>query len=670
MKAREGVLKQIDLDYAYGLAKAMESFRSNPVLGYRTAGSRAEFETGEMLRAEMARIGLKQVRKEPVAVDGWEFKEAVLAYTPPGGRRREIQLGAYQTTCVTRGFETFELLYLGRGAARDYEGVDAAGKLVLVEINQRDEWWINYPVYQAHLKGARGVIAVQRGGYGEIADEALNAQDIAGPEDAPAFSISRRDAQPLIALMAGGRALPVALRADSRVTRNTVTYNITGVIPGRHPERKVLLSAHYDSYFSGFQDDNTAVAMMLGIAKALLDSGYQPRNTLVFCAMAAEEWGVADSYFDWSTGAYEQVFTLHPEWAGQVIADLNFELPALAHGTRARIRSCYEYTRFLKEFLGELPALTQAYPEETQVTAPIETWSDDFSMAIGGIPSMVNDFTGGSFMATHYHSQFDSDAYYDPQVYRLHHELFALLVLALDETAVVPLCFSPVMARGAEGIDPSLAAGETGTRLVALKALFTRRREEADAAYEKAATLNRRYARLLAAGEEEAAEAVYQAARPLEARLLKSFKALQDALVRIDWYGNVAYPLELAGQNLRLMRGAAEDLAAGDIAAALGKLYRVDNNAYAFMFDEAVYTHFSDYVLNQPKERLKWGGGRLMPHANLYRLVKALLAKEAAGDADFEGETLALRAACRAQEQLLAQTAAQLAEALPPIAFD
>ena len=47
------------------------------------------------------------------------------------------------------------------------------------------------------------------------------------------------------------------------------------------------------------------------------------------------------------------------------------------------------------------------------MTAPIETWSDDFSMAIAGIPSMVNDFTGGSFMETHYHSQFDNDDYYD-----------------------------------------------------------------------------------------------------------------------------------------------------------------------------------------------------------------------------------------------------------------
>ena len=51
---------------------------------------------------------------------------------------------------------------------------------------------------------------------------------------------------------------------------------------------------------------------------------WKPENTLLFCAMAAEEWGVADSNFDWSAGAYEEVFTVHPEWAGQVIADLNW----------------------------------------------------------------------------------------------------------------------------------------------------------------------------------------------------------------------------------------------------------------------------------------------------------------------------------------------------------
>ena len=407
------VLQNLDIPYSYELAKRMEQYRSHPTLGYRPAGSKAEFETGEMLKTEMEKIGLSEVTKDAVTVDGWEFHKAALSYTNAAGETVSAELGAYQTTFVTDGPKEFSMMYLGKGTETDYQGKDVRDKLVLVEINQRDEWWINYPVYQAHLKGAAALIAVQSGGYGEIDDEALNAQDIAGPEDAPAFSISREDAALLRELLDGEKEATVWLKADSRVKRDCTTYNISGCIPGKHPERMVLLSAHYDSYFSGFQDDNTAVAMMFGIAKTLIESGFRPNNTIVFGAMAAEEWGVVDSNFDWSTGAYEQIFTAHPEWVGKVIADLNFELPALAHGTRARIRCCYEYVHYIKEYLDGLPELTKAYPEMTSVTAPIETWSDDFSMAIAGIPSMVNDFTGGSFMETHYHSQFDNDDFYD-----------------------------------------------------------------------------------------------------------------------------------------------------------------------------------------------------------------------------------------------------------------
>ena len=677
MNLQESILKNLDIDYSYRLAKRMEQFRTNPVLGYRPAGSRAEFETGEMLKQEMEAIGLSDVRKDAVKVDGWEFKKAVLSYSGEDGTRHEIQLGAYQTTFVTDGPKEFSLMYLGKGTAADYEGKDVTGKLVLVDINQRDEWWINYPVYQAHLKGAAALIAVQSGGYGEIDDEALNAQDIAGPENAPAFSISRKDSDPLKELLECTAEITITLDADSRVTRDCTTYNIVGSIPGRHPDRMVLLSAHYDSYFSGFQDDNTAIALMFGIAKALLASGFTPNNTIVICAMAAEEWGVVDSNFDWSTGAYEQVFTAHPEWVGKVIADLNFELPALAHGTRARIRSCYEYTRFLEEYLSELPDLTQAYPEETRVTSPIETWSDDFSMAIAGIPSMVNDFTGGSFMETHYHSQFDNDAFYDEQVYRLHHELFALLIMALDETCVIPLCSAPVMKRALDGYNASseilrsfvamdlispMTLASLAEKISDLEKMLSDAADVAESRYESRRSLNSHYRALLAEGRQKEAECLYLESREAEKEALRRFKYAQDELVRIDWYGNVHYPHEILLQNIRLIGGAIANLKEQNLSSALRKLYQVDNNAYAFMFDEEVYNHFTDYVLNQPQDRLKWGYRRLMPHENIYALVKDLLQKkeEEPDEISLSGEISHLTRIFQDQCRLLLQTTDQI----------
>ena len=661
------VLQNLDIPYSYELAKRMEQYRSHPTLGYRPAGSKAEFETGEMLKTEMEKIGLSEVTKDAVTVDGWEFHKAALSYTNAAGETVSAELGAYQTTFVTDGPKEFSMMYLGKGTETDYHGKDVRDKLVLVEINQRDEWWINYPVYQAHLKGAAAVIAVQCGGYGEVDARALNAQDIAGPEDAPAFSISREDAALLRELLDGEKEATVWLKADSRVKRDCTTYNISGCIPGKHPERMVLLSAHYDSYFSGFQDDNTAVAMMFGIAKTLIESGFKPNNTIVFCAMAAEEWGVVDSNFDWSTGAYEQIFTAHPEWVGKVIADLNFELPALAHGTRARIRCCYEYVHYIKEYLDGLPELTKAYPEMTSVTAPIETWSDDFSMAIAGIPSMVNDFTGGSFMETHYHSQFDNDDFYDEAVYRLHHELFALLILALDETAVVPLDFTPVLERIlAGGSEIAAKVEETQEQIAAITKKLIQVTEEtqekAKQSYEETAAINTRYHALLAEGNMQEAEQLFAENREREKQLLVKFKQEQDHFVRIDWYGEVFFPHEILWKNIGLLQDSVNALEQSDVDKALEKIYQVDNNAYAFMFDEYVYRHFTDYVFNQPKDRLKWGYGRLLGHEDLYHVVKCLLKKRKEADTDYREELHYLKECYKKQTRRLCETLKEISQ--------
>lgn len=195
----------------------MEKEKTNSVLGYRTAGSDAETATGEMLYKEMEQIGLKDVTKDRFTLDGWEFKKAVLKFTDEAGQTHEFQMGGYQTNFETDGFQDYELVYLGKGTAADYEGVNVKGRLVMVEINQRDEWWISFPVYQAYLRGAAALIAVQANGYGEIAETALNAQDIAGPDFAPAFSLSQADARVLKDALWEKEFVTVSLDACSRV---------------------------------------------------------------------------------------------------------------------------------------------------------------------------------------------------------------------------------------------------------------------------------------------------------------------------------------------------------------------------------------------------------------------------------------------------------------------
>ena len=641
MTTEQQYIASLDIEASYNLAKQMEAYRTNPVLGYRPAGSKAEFETGEVLKSYMEDLGLSNVRKDEIKVDGWEFEKAVLAYADAAGERQEVQLGAYQTDFVTKGAETFQVVYVGKGGEKDYADKDVTGKIVLAEINQRDEWWINFPVYQAHEKGAKALIAVQIGGYGQVDEKALNAQDIAGPPEAAAFSMSFEDSEKLKACLDEKGEITVTLDASSRVMRDVSTYNILGEIPGRRSDRMILLSAHYDSYFSGFQDDNTAVAMMLGIARAFIKMGYQPENTWVFCAMAAEEWGIADSKYDWSTGAYAEVFNVHPEWAGKVIGDFNFELPALSNGNLDGIRCTYEYKDFFEDTLKTLPALSPAYPEGVLVSAPIETWSDDFSVAISGIPSMVNEFSAGSFMTTHYHSQYDSDAYYNEAAYRFHHELYGLLLMHLDRQSVAPLNFAEVFEQASASLDV-LMCQKSGSRVTALLNLLGQTEEVAEEVYDRIYDINE-------AGVDS------EQCREAENILLKVFKMAQDKYVRLTWEDAVVFPQEAAQNNLRYLKKAIRALKRKipDAEAAFEALYEIDNNAYAFQFSKQVYERFTDYVLDQNSDRLQWGRGRIVHHENLYDLVAQLMDKYHQGATDFANEIAELEKVAKRQKAYL-----------------
>ena len=543
----------LNIKESYDLARRMEQEKTNPVLGYRTAGSLAERKTGDMLLEEMKKAGLTQVEKDKIRVDAWEFKKAVMRCHDREGTCREIQLGAYQTDFKTNGFQRFDLVYLGKGTADEYKDIDVKGKLVLIEINQREEWWINYPVYQAHLKGAAALIAVQSRGYAQI----------------------------------------------------------------------------YDSYFEGFQDDNAAVAMIIGIARALLRGGYKPRHTIVVCALAAEEWGISDTKYDWSTGAYRQVFEARSEWQGHVIADLNFELPAHAHSTRDAVRCTYEYADFVRSFVDAVQMPEGIYPEGMTTLYPIETWSDDFTMAISGIPSMVNDFSGGPFMENYYHSQYDNQDVYEEEVYRFHHEFYLKLLLAIDSLALPPMDFGRVLDQSIKTLDTDLCM-QTG----ADRTLLLKKTEEA----KKAAAILAEQVRRFNSLPEEKRD--WKKADAITEKLLGVFRKSQDYLVRLDWDDNVIFPQQAVQNNLYALKKAMGYLEKGEVAPALEAFYSIDNNCYAFQFEREVFYHFTEYILKQSPDRLMWGKGRIIHHENLYDLVESLKEKKPGDSLEAEKQSL------------------------------
>lgn len=658
--AQHSYLENVNVDYGYNLAVKMEEIRSNKNLGYRTAGSKAELETGDMLKREMEKIGLENVTKDEFSLDGWEFDHATLKYTDSETRENEIELGGYQTTFVTDGYQSYELVDGGEGTKEDLADKDVKGKFVLVDINQRDNWWINYPAYEAKLHGAAGIIAAQNGGYGEVSDEALNAQDVCGPEDAVALSVSAKDAKKLRELMKDGK-MSVQLDVNSKVTRDTTSYNIVSTIPGKSDDM-VLMSAHYDSYFSGFQDDNAAIALMMSIAKAIVDSGYKPEKTLVFCAMASEEWGMSDTRYDWSTGAYNEIFRVHPEWVGKVIADINFELPAMSEGDTDQIRASYELKSFLDEFVETVPEVEGVFEKGTEVIVPTQTWSDDFSLSIAGVPSTVTALRGG-FAKTHYHSQFDNRETYSKEAFRFHHNLYGMLMIAYDQMALSPLDFTVRFKALKEVTDSTVLSDEQVAQI-------TEKADEvialAQKVYESVKKNNQAYMDAISAGDDAKAEKIYEENKELNAQLLATFKLCEDKFVRLTWEDVSQFPHEHSVNNLLNLNGALVSLENGKGSEALDEyLYQVDNNWYAYDFSKETYEHFTDYVINAPEERLMWGAGRVQGHNDLYDVIASLKNKD--DGADYTDEITAVKQCIANEEKLLEKSVKEECEGLDSV---
>lgn len=649
-KDQNAYLSSVNVDYGYELALSMEEIRDNAVLGYRTAGSPAEAETGEMLKKEMENIGLQNVRKDTFTLDGWTFDHARLSYKDLNDETVTVELGGYQCNLNTDGEKEVIIIDGNDGTYADLSSLDVTDKYVLVDINQRENWWINYPAYEAHLAGAAGIIAAQDGGYAEVSEEALNAQDICGPADAPALSISRKDMDAIREVMEekGVQQLTVTLDVESTVTEDTTSCNIVGTIPGRSDDM-VLMSAHYDSYFAGFQDDNAAIALMMSIAKAILDSGYKPEKTLVFCAMAAEEWGVSNTRYDWSTGAYNQIFRVHPEWVGKVIADINFELPAMNEGDTDQIRSSYELKTYLEEFAKTVPAVDGIFEKGIEVIVPTQTWSDDFSLSIAGVPSTVTALRGG-FAQTHYHSQFDNRDTYSREAFTFHHNLYGMLMLAYDQLAVSPLDFTVRLNALKEVTDSGILSEDQKSvlneKIDAALAL-------AEKSYEKVQEANNAYASALNDGDEKKAEEVLAQYEQFNDQLLSAFRLCEGYFVRLTWEDVSQFPHEHSVNNLVNLQAAADALENGEVSTALDEyLWAVDNNWYAYDFSKETFDYFTDYVLDQPADRLMWGNGRVQGHNDLYDLIASLSDKE---DGDDVAEQISVLKACIDSETVLLQ---------------
>lgn len=614
-------IEKISTKYSFEISKNLLKYKTNEKLGYRTAGSKAEHEAADYLVEEMYNLGLTNVKKEKFYLDSWTFEKAELTFINKGKKETFI-LGGYQVNFDTNGIKNYDIVYLNKGRKTDYNEIDIKNKLVLLDINQKDEWWVNYPALQANYKGAAAVIVTQEKGFSEVSESALNANDIIGPDYAPILSITKKDSRILKDILKNNNnKFEVSLDVKSTVKKGEVAYNVTGEIEGEDRESYIIYSSHYDAYFDGFQDNATAVGIMYGIAKAFIDSGYKPKKTLVFTALAAEEWGTSNTRYDWSTGAYNQVFNINKHWQGNAVLNINFELPAFLHNPFDEITAGYELEKYLNDFVNTIPKVDNAYIEDTRVITPLTTWADDWSFSIGGIPAVRNDFTSSKFKETHYHTNFDNTDTYNEQVFYHHHILYGALAINYDMLALVPLDFSNTLNVFRKSIISNKSIINIGyNEIIDIIDILI---DKFDNISNKICNLNKEYLRLLNSDIIKA-RYFYNENKEFNKKLLSIFRYFQDKFLRLNWEDEPIFPHEELCRNILSLINAIKSLKNNDIEEAYNHIFKIDNNYLANNFDRYVWDYFNNYVLEAEEDRLMWGKNRIVSHCDLYDVIEML----------------------------------------------
>jgi hypothetical protein len=303
----------------------------------RLTGSPGFRKAADFLAAEFERLGLTK----PFAQDGY-FQKFTIPYTVvlPDGSISMVQEGiekAYRYydefmpgSTSGSGDLTAGVLFAGYGITApelgydDYQGIDVKGKIVLIRPEapvspgagpEKFDPWLPYSLHQYKMKnalahGARGVLYH----YGPLA----NTNNDYHP-DLLLTMVSNRVVEDLFAGTGRSYGAVVSgiekdlkpksfeLKKNVRIKNKTIHFpaaegmNVVGVLPGSDPVLKnevILIGGHLDhcgqcwEVCPGANDNASGIAVMVGVARALVRSGITFNRTIVFIGIGGEESGL------------------------------------------------------------------------------------------------------------------------------------------------------------------------------------------------------------------------------------------------------------------------------------------------------------------------------------------------------------------------------------------
>jgi len=273
-------------------------------------------------RVERFRVGHETYYWMQKPWAAWDCRVGELRMVAP--RRELLASMEADSTCVlvnSRDADvTAEVVYVGQGTeARDYEGKDVRGKLVLA---YGDPWPVSkIAVFE---KGAAGILWGRNLNYTGLKSNVVGQTRIAPWSDDRAvsstfgFSLSANQSRALLDRIQKGEKVVLEARVRAEVRSPGFHFGTVATIPGTtEPDKEIILTAHLDHPRPGAHDNNSGGGVLLEVARTLrrlIDDGVipPPRRTLRF-------------YWNPHVWGCQMLYSTYPELLAKTIANINVD---------------------------------------------------------------------------------------------------------------------------------------------------------------------------------------------------------------------------------------------------------------------------------------------------------------------------------------------------------
>ena len=404
-------------------------------LGEKAAGTKEELEAANLIEKEFRKLGLANVHQEPFTAVSRNYKDCQLKILESSVETVPCVNGGTSVTTPPQGIRA-DLVDAGFGTVKDYErlkkrGVDTKEKIALIERSDRLTGWPDVPCRLAKDFGVEAVIFTTF-----FSEHKAFRKDAFPFAPIPVVSVPYEVAQSLRAKMRE-QNVKVELKNIVETNEDGVSYNVIGELVGsKYPEEIITLTAHHDTWFGGANDDASAVAITLEIAK-ILSENFKPRRTIRFISFGAEESG-SKNFFEWSVGSFEYV-NKHSEEMKNIVANINLDVPAF--GDTVILRATPEMTTFVKESVKDLDLETIF-----KITKMTTTSTDHWSFVMHGVPS-VNFGLDIPAYEKIYHTNYDTPANVSRYLLEYSSKVALSLISRLDSADVLPYDFLPTVKK-------------------------------------------------------------------------------------------------------------------------------------------------------------------------------------------------------------------------------